>query len=107
VAVAPPEPAAAEPEGSMIDQRVTQHFATSTQSPGSALPFKRRNGAGPEAVARTNAEGIRLLATQMAVAGSSREDIEARLSSEFGVDDATEVLAEVLRPRDLTQRVAG
>jgi hypothetical protein len=31
----------------------------------------------------------------MAVAGSSRREIEARLRSEFGVMDATSVLAEV------------
>jgi hypothetical protein len=45
-------------------------------------------------------EGIRLLATQMAVAGSSRDEIEARLQGEFGVTDAESVLHHVLGPSE-------
>lgn len=43
--------------------------------------------------------GARLLATQMAVAGNSRDEIEARLRSEFGIDDAGPMLDAILGPR--------
>jgi hypothetical protein len=42
--------------------------------------------------------GARLLATQMAVAGSSRGEIETRLRDEFGVDDAGPMLDSILGP---------
>jgi hypothetical protein len=40
-------------------------------------------------------EGARLLATQMAVAGSSRDEIAARLLEEFGIEDASTILDEI------------
>jgi vacuolar-type H+-ATPase subunit H len=40
-------------------------------------------------------EGARLLATQMAVAGSSREQIARRLNDEFGIRDASAILNEI------------
>jgi cell division septum initiation protein DivIVA len=43
--------------------------------------------------------GARLLATQMAVAGNSRGEIEARLRTEFGIDDAGPMLDGILGPR--------
>ena len=46
------------------------------------------------ALARVS-EDARLLATQMAVAGSSRSEIERRLRDEFGIDDAGEILISV------------
>jgi hypothetical protein len=42
--------------------------------------------------------GARLLATQMAVSGSSREEIEARLRSGFAIADATAILDAILGP---------
>jgi hypothetical protein len=42
--------------------------------------------------------GARLLATQMAVAGSSRGEIEARLRTEFGIEDAGPMLDAILGP---------
>lgn len=45
---------------------------------------------------RRISEGVRLLTTQMAVAGSSRTEIAERLRREFGVSDAHEVVARVL-----------
>ncbi len=39
-----------------------------------------------------------LRATQMAVAGSSRSEIEATLSDEFGLADATPVVNDILGP---------
>ncbi len=37
----------------------------------------------------------RLLATQMAVAGSSRDEIALRLQEEFGIEDSTAILDEI------------
>lgn len=42
--------------------------------------------------------GARLLATQMAVSGSSREEIEARLRNGFQIEDAGEILDAILGP---------
>jgi hypothetical protein len=47
--------------------------------------------AGPSA-------GARLLATQMAVAGSSRDEIEQRLRSEFGIEEPGPMLDAILGP---------
>jgi len=41
-------------------------------------------------------EGARLLATQMAVAGSNREEIQSRLSHEFGIHDTGPMLDAIL-----------
>jgi vacuolar-type H+-ATPase subunit H len=43
-------------------------------------------------------EGARLLATQMAVAGSSREEIEGRLQHEFGIRETGPMLDAILGP---------
>jgi vacuolar-type H+-ATPase subunit H len=40
--------------------------------------------------------GARLLATQMAVAGNSREEIEERLRNEFGIEDTVPILDAIL-----------
>jgi hypothetical protein len=44
--------------------------------------------------------GARLLATQMAVSGSSREEIEARLRSGFEIEDTQAILDAILGPED-------
>jgi vacuolar-type H+-ATPase subunit H len=44
--------------------------------------------------------GARLLATQMAVSGSSREEIEARLRNGFEIDDTAAILDAILGPED-------
>lgn len=43
-------------------------------------------------------DGARLLAAQMAVAGSSRQEIEGRLRDEFGIEDASPILDGILGP---------
>jgi hypothetical protein len=50
--------------------------------------------AGP----RSGSAGARLLATQMAVSGSSREEIAERLRSGFDIADAGEILDAILGP---------
>lgn len=44
--------------------------------------------------------GARLLATQMAVSGSSRAEIEARLRSGFEIEDTSSILDAILGPED-------
>ena len=53
------------------------------------------DAAGPEALEEPS-QGLLLLVTQMAVAGSDREEIAARLRDDFGVSDTDEVLSRAL-----------
>ncbi|HEX6753463.1 MAG TPA: hypothetical protein VF093_07770 [Solirubrobacterales bacterium] len=54
----------------------------------------------PEEAPRSGSAGARLLATQMAVSGSSREEIEQRLRSGFDIEDTGEMLDAILGPED-------
>lgn len=56
----------------------------------------------PEAAApaRGGSAGARLLATQMAVSGSSRGEIEQRLRSGFEIKDAAAILDAILGPEE-------
>lgn len=49
---------------------------------------------------RTDAAGARLLATQLAVSGSSRKEIEERLRNRFEIEDTTAILDAILGPED-------
>lgn len=49
---------------------------------------------------RSGSAGARLLATQMAVSGSSREEIEERLRSGFDIEDTSEILDAILGPEE-------
>jgi hypothetical protein len=49
---------------------------------------------------RSGSAGARLLATQMAVSGSSREEIAARLRSGFDIEDTSEILDAILGPEE-------
>jgi hypothetical protein len=49
---------------------------------------------------RSGSAGARLLATQMAVSGSSREEIEQRLRSGFEIEDTREILDAILGPEE-------
>jgi hypothetical protein len=49
---------------------------------------------------RSGSSGARLLATQMAVSGSSREEIEQRLRSGFDIEDTSEILDAILGPEE-------
>lgn len=76
------------------------------QAPSDAQPPNSRKGTEPfprRSVVASNASdpaspGARLLATQMAVAGSSRDEIESRLRNEFGIQDAGPMLDAILGP---------
>lgn len=47
-----------------------------------------------------SAAGARLLATQMAVSGSSREEIEEKLRNGFEIEDTASILDAILGPED-------
>lgn len=49
---------------------------------------------------RTDAAGARLLATQMAVSGSSREEIELKLRNGFQIEDTDGILDAILGPEE-------
>jgi len=49
---------------------------------------------------RDDAAGARLLATQMAVSGSSREEIELRLRNRFEIENADAILDAILGPEE-------
>ncbi len=59
-------------------------------------PEAERTPSGP----RSTAAGARLLATQMAVSGSSRSEIEQRLRSGFEIEDTSEILDAILGPEE-------
>jgi len=74
-----------------------------------SVPTPPGGGFGPAAAAPAAAPepdfeptgipaGARLLATQMAVSGSSREEIDARLRSGFAIADTTAILDAILGP---------
>jgi hypothetical protein len=54
----------------------------------------------PLAPRRSGSAGARLLATQMAVSGASREEIESRLKSGFEIEDTGEILDAILGPEE-------
>jgi cell division septum initiation protein DivIVA len=54
----------------------------------------------PLAPRRSGSAAARLLATQMAVSGAGRGEIEARLQSGFEIDDTSEILDAILGPED-------
>ncbi len=56
--------------------------------------------AEPTTQPRANSAGARLLATQMAVSGSDRGEIEQRLRSGFEIEDAGEILDAILGPEE-------
>jgi hypothetical protein len=49
---------------------------------------------------RSDAAGARLLATQMAISGSSREEIAHRLRNGFEIEDADAILNAILGPEE-------
>jgi hypothetical protein len=68
---------------------------------GEKAPAQRRirSGAAPKARKPSRKDGIsdglRLLTTQMAVAGADRKQIAARLRDEFGVEDPEPILKDM------------
>jgi hypothetical protein len=63
-----------------------------------ATPPESASPTSPATGGTSPSDGARLLAAQMAVAGSSREEIETRLRDEFGIQDAGPILDGILGP---------
>lgn len=82
----PPEPAA-PPEPAPSHEVPRLRAVAQSEAPASA----------PEAM-QNDAAGARLLATQMAVSGSSREEIEQRLRNRFEIEDTNPILDAILGP---------
>lgn len=64
-------------------------------------PVPEQEGDGevePIGPRRSGSAGARLLATQMAVSGSDRAEIEERLRSGFDIEDTSEILDAILGP---------
>jgi hypothetical protein len=57
-------------------------------------------GEEPLAARRSGSAGARLLATQMAVSGATREEIEMRLRNGFELEDTSEILDAILGPEE-------
>lgn len=97
---------AATPRGANLSEKVSERFQDSSDTAGGAVSrFKRRSTStkAPRANPNRSTEGLRLLATQMAVAGSTEEEIASRLRDEFGVEDATALLGEAPIARKLKE----
>lgn len=73
-------------------------------APGGRAPHLRSVEGGTEEdqqqPRRSTSAGARLLATQMAVSGAGREEIEARLRSGFEIEDTAEILDAILGPEE-------
>ncbi|HKB49887.1 MAG TPA: hypothetical protein VKC63_00480 [Solirubrobacterales bacterium] len=63
-------------------------------------PSDEGGGGESQPQRRAGSAGARLLATQMAVSGASRKEIEARLRSGFEIDDTGEILDAILGPEE-------
>ena len=88
----------ADPGRPADDRRVSQDRQPETAA---NLRGQEASGDRPEAPAAEKAsdgpsQGLLLLATQMAVAGSDREQIAERLREDFGVVNTDEVLTQAL-----------
>lgn len=55
---------------------------------------------GEDGARRSDAAGARLLATQMAISGSSREEIAHRLRNGFEIEDTDAILDAILGPEE-------
>jgi hypothetical protein len=84
----PVKPASTPPPGSAPP-------ASAPSQPSAPAPPEPSPSAAPGGLPT---DGARLLAAQMAVAGSSREEIEARLRKEFDIEDAGPILDGILGP---------
>ncbi|HEY8002309.1 MAG TPA: hypothetical protein VID76_10240 [Solirubrobacterales bacterium] len=91
-----------EPTESAVDPGTRDHDQEPAARAGATDPGARwlttRSGASAPA-ASVASDGVRLIATQMALAGSSRLEIERRLRIQFGVDDADRALDDIFGHR--------
>jgi hypothetical protein len=85
-----------------IDPSPGQGGTVSSLRPVEPVEPERREGnqidAAPIGRRRGQSAGARLLATQMAVSGATREEIESRLRRGFEIEDTSEILDAILGP---------
>jgi vacuolar-type H+-ATPase subunit H len=87
--------------GEELEQAEVSESAEARGSHLSAVaPVEDAEGASDGRSERGTPAGARLLATQMAVSGSSREEIEARLRNGFEIEDTASILDAILGPED-------
>jgi predicted house-cleaning noncanonical NTP pyrophosphatase (MazG superfamily) len=91
-----PEP----PAGAQKEAPAAEEAAPLRDAPRLRAVTHAEQPAPPPEVPQADAAGARLLATQMAVSGSSREEIEARLRNRFEIEDTTPILDAILGPED-------
>ena len=100
--VAPPKPAIA-PAPAPVEREpaVESPLAPFPESPAAEEPLAEDLSDTPVPVSASGgtSEGVRLIATQMAIAGSSRAEIEHRLRIQFGVVDASQALDDIFGNR--------
>lgn len=82
----------AAPRGTPAQQPAPQAPPPSPPAPAEPEPAPRAPEARPTGQV---SEGARVLATQMAVAGSTRDEIAWRLQDEFGIQDPSPILHEI------------
>lgn len=63
-------------------------------------PVEAETNGEPSPSRNSGSAGARLLATQMAVSGASRKEIDMRLRSGFEIEDTSEILEAILGPED-------
>jgi hypothetical protein len=90
-----PAPVPVEPEAPMPLAPLPESPA-GEGSPDESLP---PDTPVPNSASGGTSEGVRLIATQMAIAGSSRSEIEHRLRIQFGVVDAGQALDDIFGNR--------
>lgn len=95
---AEPAPAGADREEPDEIPRSSHLSAVAAVEEPAAEPTKLKPKA--DQAERGTPAGARLLATQMAVSGSSREEIESRLRSGFEIEDTGSILDAILGPED-------
>jgi hypothetical protein len=100
--IAPPDTAheAPAPSAETDESAVLAPLARPTQAEREATQAERESSNDfPQTASGGTSEGVRLIATQMAIAGSSRAEIEHRLRIQFGVVDAEQALDDIFGNR--------
>jgi hypothetical protein len=91
------EPPAREVPPSQPDRRLSE---TAHVDPTAPAPIPSQDIPGEISLGNGSPAGARLLATQMAVSGSSRAEIEARLRNGFQIADTGAILDAILGPEN-------
>ena len=86
--------AAGEPAGAPTRANHLTAVAAVEEPAAVPTPLQSENGES------ATPAGARLLATQMAVSGNSRAEIDARLRSGFDIEDTASILDAILGPEE-------